>query len=126
MVAIMERRAQAAESLLAASTDQDALGHAIRAAELYMRAAGEASDKTHASQLRRKCQDLIAYAERVKAQLATAPSAVPATETSILRCTSRLHGNDFPLWEAAPSNAEFELQPGSEPFTWVALAMPYG
>lgn len=104
-----------------------ALAHAIRAAELYMRAAGEAVNRTDASRLRRKCHELIALAERVKAQLAAGPSiiplaassAVPSAELGILWRTSRLHGNDFPLWEADPADAEFELQPGAQLFTCV-------
>ncbi|KAJ6439985.1 cysteine protease PalB [Purpureocillium lavendulum] len=108
----MERRAQAAEALLARSSGQDALTYAIRAAELYMTAAGEATDKSDAARLRRKCRELIAHAEKLKA---TAQSH-PAPQPDILRRASRLHGNDFPPWHGRPSDDEFALRSGTAQF----------
>ena len=108
---------QAAEALLARSRvdNGDALRHAIRAAELYMAAAGEASSKAEAARLRRRCQELILQAEKLKVKHATPCS--PSVQPDILRRASRLHGNDFPPWEAYPLDDEFDLQPGESFFT---------
>ncbi|KAG5654928.1 hypothetical protein KAF25_010882 [Fusarium avenaceum] len=105
----MEKRAQATESLIQTSSGQVALDHAVLAAELYMRAAGEAANKKDAARLRLKCQQLIAQAEKLKAQLNQTPS--------ILLQTSRLHANLFPPWSKEPSDRDFQLVPGEEPFT---------
>lgn len=104
-----------------------------------MRAAGEASGKLEAARLRRKCQDMITYAEKLKTNLTgTAKSAarpaaslntVPSTSISsspsptvILKLGSRLHGNEFPAWKEHPAIGEFELVPGQAPFTCVESA----
>ncbi|PHH84375.1 hypothetical protein CDD83_2032 [Cordyceps sp. RAO-2017] len=109
----MESRAQSLEALLARSTGQEALGYAIQAAELYMAAADKASTAATATRLRRKCHDLIVHAERLKAQEATeALSGYP----DILRQASRLHGNDFPPWNAISAD-EFDLDFGAHPYT---------
>ncbi|RFN47179.1 hypothetical protein FIE12Z_8552 [Fusarium flagelliforme] len=108
----MEKRAQATESLIPASSGQAALDHTVRAAELYMRAAGEAATKKDATRLRLKCQQLIAQAEKLKAHLTQTPS--------VLLQTSRLHGNLFPPWSNEPSDKDFELLPGHDPFTQAA------
>ncbi|KAM0336462.1 hypothetical protein ACHAPQ_004095 [Fusarium lateritium] len=104
----MEKRAQATESLIQTSSGQAALDHAVLAAELYMRAAGEAANKKDATRLRLKCQQLIAQAEKLKAELKQTPS--------ILLQTSRLHANLFPPWSREPSDRDFQLIPGEEPF----------
>ncbi|KFA65465.1 hypothetical protein S40285_00428 [Stachybotrys chlorohalonatus IBT 40285] len=101
---------QAAESLIAGSRGAEALGHTIQAAELYMQAAGEATKKADATRLRRKCQQLIAHAEHLKGELNQGDG------DPILHRSSRLHGNDFPAWASEPSDAEFQLPPGAEPF----------
>ncbi|KAI3581362.1 hypothetical protein IWW34DRAFT_804069 [Fusarium oxysporum f. sp. albedinis] len=105
----MEKRAQATESLIQTSSGQAALDYAVQAAELYMRAAGEASTKKDATRLRLKCQQLIAQAEKLKAELTQTPS--------VLLRTSKLHSNLFPPWTKEPSDKEFQLLPGDEPFT---------
>ncbi|WZH42568.1 Calpain-like protease palBory [Fusarium acuminatum] len=105
----MEKRAQATESLIQTSSGQVALDHAVLAAELYMRAAGEAANKKDAARLRLKCQQLIVQAEKLKAELNQTPS--------ILLQTSRLHANLFPPWSKEPSDRDFQLVPGEEPFT---------
>ncbi|KAI9167312.1 Calpain-like protease palB/cpr-8 [Paramyrothecium foliicola] len=105
----MERRARTAEALFTSSSGPEALEHAIRAAELYMRAAGEAPSKSDAARFRRKCQELIARAESLKSGLA------PEGQVILTR-SSRLHGNDFPPWTRLPADTEFQLQPGVEPF----------
>ncbi|RDA86520.1 hypothetical protein CP533_0425 [Ophiocordyceps camponoti-saundersi (nom. inval.)] len=110
----MESKAQAAEALLRLSSGKNALDHAIRAAELYMAAAGETSDKANAAQLRRRCRELIVHAEKLKIIQATASSA---PQSDVILGASRLHDNDFPPWDGDPDDSEFELQPGSEPYT---------
>ncbi|CCT71427.1 related to calpain-like protease palBory [Fusarium fujikuroi IMI 58289] len=113
----MEKRAQdhigdarcATESLIRTSSGQAALDYAVQAAELYMRAAGEASTKKDAARLRLKCQQLIAQAEKLKAELTQTPG--------VLLRTSKLHSNLFPPWTKEPSDEEFQLLPGDEPFT---------
>ncbi|KAF4975112.1 hypothetical protein FZEAL_8060 [Fusarium zealandicum] len=110
----MERRAQAAESLVATSSGQAALDHTIHAADLYMQAAGEAATKRDATRLRLKCQQLITQAERLK----TALTGRQSTQTpSLLQRTSRLHGNHFPPWRGEPDEKDFQLSSGNEPFT---------
>ncbi|KAJ4192334.1 cysteine protease [Fusarium falciforme] len=110
----MERRAQAAESLIATSSGQAALDYAIQAADLYMRAAGEAATKRDATRLRLKCQQLITQAERLKAAIT---GHQPTQPPSLLQRTSRLHGNSFPPWSAEPTEKDFSLSSGDEPFT---------
>jgi calpain-7 len=83
----MEQKAQAAEALLARSQGQEALDNAIRAAELYMAAAARADSKQDATRLRRRCQDLITYAEQLK----TTITAHPSPRNSILEGASKLH-----------------------------------
>ncbi|KAF7541056.1 hypothetical protein G7Z17_g12052 [Cylindrodendrum hubeiense] len=109
----MERRAQAAESLVARSSGQVALDHAIKAADLYMRAASEAASKSEATRLRQKCQQLITLAERLKA---SRTGASPVQPPSLLQQTARLHGNYFPQWTTAPVDSDFRLPPGEIPF----------
>ncbi|KAF4341484.1 calpain-like protease palBory [Fusarium beomiforme] len=104
----MEKRAQATESLIRTSSGQAALDYAVQAAELYMRAAGEASNKKDATRLRLKCQQLITHAEKLKAELTQTPK--------VLLRTSKLHSNLFPPWTKEPSDQEFQLLPGEEPF----------
>ncbi|KAL7918510.1 hypothetical protein ACQKWADRAFT_323725 [Trichoderma austrokoningii] len=105
------------ESLLATSTGQKALDLAIQAAELYMRAAAERGiSKEEAARFRRRCQQLIKYAEELKAQLpASSPSPVK-NGLGLLQGASRLHGNFYPPWSDDPVSAEFELGPDSKPF----------
>ncbi|KAF7561907.1 hypothetical protein G7046_g2250 [Stylonectria norvegica] len=113
LVKAMEKRAQAAESLVATSSGQAALDHTIHAADLYMRAAAEASSRFDATRLRRKCQQLISHAERLKGAL----SAVSSKPQSLLLLSSRLHGNSFPPWTTDPNETDFQLLPGQAPFT---------
>jgi calpain-7 len=112
----METRARSAEALFASSTGPEALEHAIRAAELYMRAAGEAASRVDAARLRRKCQQLISQAEAIKAGNPPPTPAAPDDAQAILTRSSRLHGNSFPPWTAPPKDDEFELEAGAEPF----------
>ncbi|CAH0041629.1 unnamed protein product [Clonostachys solani] len=95
---------QDAEALVAVSTGQDALNHAIRAAELFMAAASQAVTKADVNRLRRKCGELIDRAEQLKTTLPPTLSA----EEKILHDASSLHGNVFPQWKAEPSDEEFD------------------
>ncbi|KAK2612949.1 cysteine protease [Conoideocrella luteorostrata] len=114
----MEREAQFEESLAAKSGGQDALKHAIKAAEMYMKASQEVIVKTDATRLRRKCEELINHAERLKAQIAeTGPPGLPLSAgpplhmskaAHILIQASILHGNEFPPWDGDPLIDEFE------------------
>jgi hypothetical protein len=109
--------------------DGDALKHAIAAAELYMKAAATAEAPADRKRLRRKCADLIAFGERIKAGGTKAPDgpsrpAVPestrpltTTEKTIVLRASRLHGNVFPPWEAAPGSAAFADAGGQGAYT---------
>lgn len=81
-----------------------------------MRAAAETNDKSHASRLRRKCKDLIARAEVLKGKLAKVDPA-EAESRSILQRASRLHGNEFPPWDADPKAGEFLRKEGEENFS---------
>lgn len=79
-----------------------------------MRAASGASSKQEAIRLRRKCQQLITEAERLKAALAASQSP----SQSLLQKTSRLHGNDFPPWTIEPPEKDFALKPGQALFMY--------
>lgn len=78
-----------------------------------MNAAAEATSKSNASRLRRKCHELIAQAEQLKKQL----NPKKFIEHDIIRSASRLHGNNFPLWKSDPLETEFQLPPSGEPYT---------
>lgn len=106
---------QAVEALLARSSGTVALGHAIRAAELFMAAAGQASTKAHAARLRRRCRELIVLAEELKSQQVAAFPSID--QPDILVRASRLHGNDFPPWTSDPGQDEFEARPGADLYT---------
>ncbi|PHH58960.1 hypothetical protein CDD81_4061 [Ophiocordyceps australis] len=109
----MEARAQAAETLLAHANGRDALDFAIQAAELYMAAARDTLSKAEAARLRRKCRELILYAEKLKAQ----NQALSDDQMLILQRASHLHGNHFPPWNSDPPNTEFELPQGADLYT---------
>jgi len=97
---------------------EEALKHAITAAELYMQAAGKARTPEDRKRLRTKCAELIALGERLKTGAKSPPAAsrppVPEStrplttaEKTIVLKASRLHGNVFPPWESAPNPASF-------------------
>ncbi|UKZ96498.1 uncharacterized protein TrAFT101_011285 [Trichoderma asperellum] len=113
----MEKRATDVESLLATSTGQTALDYAIQAAELYMRAAAEKGiSKEDAARFRRRCQQLIKFAEQLKAQLPASSPSPANNGLGLLQGASRLHGNVYPPWSHDPLDAEFQLGPDSKPF----------
>lgn len=109
---------QVAEALLETDASDETLRNTIRVAELYMQATREATTKTEAGRLRRKCQELIARAEKIKAQLSSKP---PVAGYEILRSSSLLHGNEFPPWEADPDLEEFVLPRDGSLFVYVIL-----
>lgn len=81
-----------------------------------MAAAAEAKTKAHAARLRRRCHELIGYAEKLKLQQA-APFGPIARQPEILLRASRLHGNEFPPWTTDPHDDEFECLPGANLYT---------
>lgn len=71
------------EAKITQTSGQDALSHAIQAAELYMKAVGEAPSAAAKTRLRRKCRELIALAETLKNQRPTlATPQITATTTT--------------------------------------------
>jgi hypothetical protein len=110
------------------ATREEALEHAIAAAELYMQAAGKAKTPEDRKRLRRKFAELIAVGERFKTG-AKGPNAasrppVPVSmrplttaEKTIILKASRLHGHVFPPWESAPAPETFSG--GNEAYTYV-------
>jgi len=112
------------------SSGAAALGHAIKAAELYMQAAEAATNSAERNRLRRKCQNLIASAEKLKAagQDAGPPRSsrdLPPGEEVILLRSSELHGNKFPPWRVNPASSAFALQPGSALYMLAPHALRY-
>ncbi|KAF3770212.1 cysteine proteinase, partial [Cryphonectria parasitica EP155] len=115
------------EAKISQASGEDALKHAIDAAELYMKAVREAPTTAEKSRLRRKCQDLIALAETLKApQRRPTPTAaaapqprlsreLPTSEKTILLRSSKLHGSVFPPWESDPDPAVFRSKRLDEP-----------
>ena len=113
------------ERRAAETKGQEALDHAISAAELYMKAAGKAKTPEDRKRLRRKFADLIALGERLKTAargsvaVVSRPSEPPVppvpessralttTEKTIILRASRLHGSVFLPWESAPSSESF-------------------
>ncbi|KAI0014146.1 cysteine proteinase [Xylariaceae sp. FL0662B] len=123
---MMESKAKEHEVLAFRTCGNDALDHAIIAAELYMKAAQAASGLESKSRLTKKCQFLLSRAETLKkagqsgdtvaavAKRLKLPRPVrqlPAGEQAILLRSSRLHGNVFPPWESDPDPKEFSGSP---------------
>ncbi|KAK4157118.1 hypothetical protein C8A00DRAFT_40484 [Chaetomidium leptoderma] len=124
----MEAQALEHERRLSQSQGDEALKHAIAAADLYMQAADKANTPENRKRLRRKCVELIGLGERLKAGgkatgVASRPPVPESTrplttaERTIVLRASRLHGNVFPPWDSAPSSESFS-EPGSgDPYT---------
>ncbi|KZF25017.1 PALB protein [Xylona heveae TC161] len=131
----LETRASDTESLIAiASTRDDALNAAIKAAELYMQAMKQLPAGEKKARLKQKCNGLLDQAEKIKScadwqgqmnSAATvakldAPSStrVLATkEKRILLEDSKLNGFIFPPWNASPDPHEFILKEGEPLYT---------
>ncbi|KAK3357323.1 hypothetical protein B0T25DRAFT_566622 [Lasiosphaeria hispida] len=114
----MEAKALELERRLARSRGEEALQLAIAAADLYMQAAQKAPTAAERARLSRKCSEVIALGERLKAntKAASAASRPPVPESTrplttpekaIVLRSSRLHGNIFPPWESAPDPKVF-------------------
>ncbi|TVY78402.1 Calpain-like protease, partial [Lachnellula suecica] len=127
----MEADAQAAESQVDKSpTKDEALKHAIHAAELYMKVTKLASTDTEQTRLRGKCKQLLSRAEEIKkaAQwtpvvskevLLKAPVSgrqISKKEEVILLEGSKLHGFIFPPWTNEPNESLFRSTPAEPPF----------
>src|SRR3569833_234925 len=107
-----------------ASSGKTALEHAIEAAQLYMEAARVASSPAERARLRRKCEDMIAEGEKLKAPAAGPAARQPVApqqsrelstaEKIILLRSSKLHGLKFPPWESDPADETFRPGSGSE------------
>lgn len=110
---------------------EEALKHAIAAAELYMQAAGKAKTPADRSRLRRKFAELAGLGERLKANAEAAAAAsrpplpestrtLTTAEKTIILKASRLHGNVFPPWESAPGPESFS-ETGSPGGTYMCV-----
>lgn len=124
----MEARAIEHEAKVSQTSGKEALGHAIQAAEFYMKAVKDAPTAAEKSRLKRKCQELIARAEILKAPASIpvrskAPKpggprqtrVLPTAEKTILLRSSKLHGSIFPPWENDPDPAVFRSKRLDEP-----------
>ncbi|KAK2014659.1 PALB protein [Colletotrichum eremochloae] len=133
----MEAKAIREEALMARSSGHEALKHAIAAADLYMKAATEATSPADRARLRKKCEGLITHAEQLKSSSRNAPATttkamtvitsasnpdcqvrqIPSGERAILLRSSRLHGNIFPPWQSDPDDSTFSLSEGKHVFS---------
>ncbi|KAI0127736.1 PALB protein, partial [Xylariales sp. AK1849] len=118
----MEAKAREREAQISRSSGQEALDHAIAAAELYIKAASTTKNPADKSRFKQKCNDLISLAERLKKAAKAGDSVsevekrlklpclarqLPTSEKNILLRGSRLHGNIFPPWESDPDPDDF-------------------
>ncbi|KAI9838547.1 MAG: hypothetical protein M1819_004856 [Sarea resinae] len=122
--------------IFSSSTKEDALSSAIGAVELYMRALKHAKTPEDKAKLKRKCQDLLEQAERIKesenwnardanrnnassVQKLAQPGEdreIPVREQRILWESSKLNGFIFPPWKGTPEPNEFQLGDGESQF----------
>ncbi|PKS12899.1 hypothetical protein jhhlp_000239 [Lomentospora prolificans] len=115
----MERRASEEESLIIKSDPQDALKHAIKAAELYMGASREAEGLSNRSRIRAKIGEMITLAEYLKGSI-TGEAIQPkqdrqlsSRETVTLLQSSKLNGTEFLPWRTSHGAPEaFALKSG--------------
>ncbi|KAG7102670.1 Calpain-like protease palB/cpr-8 [Verticillium longisporum] len=104
---------------------KQALQHAIAAADFYMKVYAEATNATDRLRLRRKCREMITWAEQLKSKESGGTSSPPTyrkitgEEETILRKSSYLHACFFPPWQSDPSDDVFELPAGYQPYTSV-------
>ncbi|RNJ55248.1 cysteine protease [Verticillium nonalfalfae] len=102
---------------------KQALQHAIASADFYMKAYAEATNATDRLRLRRKCREMITWAEQLKSKEPGGISSPPTyrkitgEEEAILRKSSYLHACFFPPWQSDPSDDVFELPAGYPPYT---------
>jgi hypothetical protein len=101
-----------------------------------MQAAQRATTPAERARLGRKCSEVLALGERLKANAKAAAVAsrsrapestrplTTAEKTIILRA-SRLHGNVFPPWESAPDPTVFDTAPDGAAYVCVGtIAKP--
>ncbi|ETS83394.1 hypothetical protein PFICI_05270 [Pestalotiopsis fici W106-1] len=118
----MEAKAREREAQISLCFGQEALDHAISAAELYMKAANTARDPSEKARLKQKVNSLVSLAERLKKAAKAGDSVrnvekrlklprsvrqLPTKEQNILLRGSKLHGNIFPPWEHDPDPNDF-------------------
>ncbi|KAI5801171.1 hypothetical protein EDC01DRAFT_716401 [Geopyxis carbonaria] len=133
LAAVAESRA---DSLVATGNIAGALDAAIKAAELYLKARSQCTNEVEHAALERKCQELLAKAERWKRQkkaedaadqqdttpkyASGPPKRYPAPkftkklsvkEEMILLKSSKINGNVFPPWKGPPASTEFPEEP---------------
>lgn len=101
-----------------------------------MQAARKAKVPSERSRLSRKCSDLLALGERLKANttIALAASRPPIPESTrplttqektIIIKASKLHGNVFPPWETAPGPDSFtQAGPDGDFYLYVLCKRP--
>ena len=101
------------------SDPQDALKHAIKAAELYMGASREAEGLSNRSRIRAKIGEMITLAEYLKGSI-TGEAIQPkqdrqlsSRETVTLLQSSKLNGTEFLPWRTSHGAPEaFALKSG--------------
>lgn len=102
--------------------------NAIRAVELYMKAAELASNDDEKSRLRGKCKQLLSRAEEIKKSPQWTPKksktilestrAISKREEIILLESSRLHGFIFPQWKSDPDDSVFVEHSSTAKYTY--------
>lgn len=114
------------------SGPKDALEHAIKAAELYMKAALGAKVPAERLRLQGKLEEVITLGEYLKAS-SVGPPIPPAQareisprEKVVLLQSSKLHGDSFLPWlEAHSSPNVFSLKPGQRAHRCVRSFHPH-
>ncbi|KAK1769193.1 cysteine proteinase [Phialemonium atrogriseum] len=110
----MDSKALEHEQKAAGASGEEALGHAIAAAELYMQAVQKAPTQADRTRLSRKCRTMIDLAEKLKSLSVNPEPRGPkstrplstAEKTIILR-SSKIHGQVFLPWDAPPGPSAF-------------------
>jgi len=108
------------------SDPKDALEHAIKAAELYMRASAEAKTPADRSRIRRKIEEMITLAEYLKGSTAgeviqpKQDRRISPREILTLVKSSKLHGCEFLPWRPCHGGPEvFAQKQGQGLYTYV-------
>lgn len=129
----VEIRARNAEKAIASKSGTSAtLKATIEAAELYMQALRLTDSPTERKRIDAKCKDLIKAAENLKSrqdgspdrskdekpllQPPISPRKLTTREKIILLEGSKLNNFVFKPWEKEPTDEEFALRDGEEPY----------
>ena len=114
------------ELLIPTSKGKDALKHAIRAAELYMKALQGERVPAERLRLQQKAEEALTLGEYLKAESigppipAQQPRQVTPREAVALLQSSKLHGNRFLPWLKSHCNPKvFALEPGKRVYRYV-------